>query len=103
MGNVNTGEIYELLEGQEPKLGDVRLTEEQANKLRGLEIELRKLELQKIRDGLAKRKPSIEDLERLIEGGVDVHLESNGDITVSDIPLKPLTLNQNLGGEYANE
>jgi hypothetical protein len=101
MGNINTGDIYELQEGEKPKLGDVPLSTEQAETLRTLDLEIRKLEMQKIRDQLAQRRPTIGELEDLIEAGVDVHIEPDNTVTISDAP-KPITLNKNLGGEYAN-
>jgi hypothetical protein len=45
MGDPNTGNIYELAEGQSPDVGHVGLSKEMADKLNRLDIENRKREL----------------------------------------------------------
>lgn len=45
MGNPNTGEIYELAEGESPRPGDVELSQDEALKLMQMELEQRKREL----------------------------------------------------------
>lgn len=108
MGDVNTGEIYELMEGQEPKPGDVPLTAEQASELRDLETEARKLRLQELRAQLTAKRPTIAELEQLINSGDAedfIEITPAGQVVVLDEPRprepRPLTMRENLGGEYA--
>lgn len=54
------------------------------------------------------RRPTIEELERILQSEEDVALEilPNGEIRAVDsgqpIDRKPLTMRENLGGEYAH-
>ena len=102
MGNLFTGDIYPLAEGAEPNPGDVPLTSSQAAELRDMDVERRKSMLRALQAELDARKPTIADLERILDSGLDTDLQPDGRIVLSEPreEIRPLTLRENLGGEY---
>jgi hypothetical protein len=101
MGNPNTGEIYELGPGEKPREGDVALTADQAERLRALSDELRKAELGEMVK--LQRKPTIAELEAILnQRDVDIQISPDGStVTAGPLTSKPLTMHENLGGEYS--
>jgi hypothetical protein len=68
-----------------------------------LDLEARKIELRQLQEDLTARRPTIADLERLLErDDVDIDIAPDGRVTASEPKpqVRPLTMRENIGGEY---